>query len=114
MLRQIILKILFAIVVALSFTNSVSAQLKSMDSSNQILVDLSVIGIQITEPSFKQTTRINGKRSYLEEPPTEMPRSTFTPSTTKTSRKLARIKFEPKFESSKKLYKRRKSSKKGC
>ena len=114
MLRQIILKILFAIVVALSFTNSVSAQLKSMDSSNQILVDLSVIGIQITEPSFKQTTRIKGKRGDLLKPPAVMPRSTYLikPSTTKTSRKLARIKFEPKFESSKKLYKRRKNSKK--
>ena len=88
MLRQIILKILFAIVVALSFTNSVSAQLKSMDSSNQILVDLSVIGIQITEPSFKQTTRIKAKRGDLLKPPAVMPRSTYLikPSTTKTSR----------------------------
>ncbi len=114
MLRQIILKISFAIVVTFSFTNSVSAQLKSISGSNQVLVDLSVIDVLSTESSSRQSIRIKGKQGFLLKPPTEMPRSRYlikSPAT-EASRKLARIKFKPKFEPSKKRYKRRKISNK--
>ena len=110
MSRNIILKISFAIAVAFSFTNSVNAQLKPMDGSNQILVDLSVIGVLITEPS----SGLKGEQGDLLKPPTVMPRSRYLikPTATKASRKSARIKFKPKFESIKKRYKKTKNSNK--
>ena len=114
MSRHIILKISFAIAVAFSFTNSVNAQLKPMDGSNQVLVDLSVIGGLITEPLSRQAIRMKGNQGDLLKPPTVMPRSRYLikPSATKASRKSARIKFEPKFELLKKRYKPRKNSNK--
>jgi outer membrane protein OmpA-like peptidoglycan-associated protein len=111
MLRQIILKIAFAIIVAFSFTNSASAQLKPSNNSNQVLVDLSVIDI-VTTKSLSRKNK--GRQDDLLKPPKVTPRSSYLikPSTTTASRKLARTKIKSEFKLSKKYYKRRKISNK--
>ena len=74
---QIIVKTALAIIIAFSFTNVASAQLKPSNASKRVWIDLSVLDNPNLGWSFKQENLDARKQKKLLIPPLKMPSSRY-------------------------------------